>query len=34
MLESLIFTLDSDAKTSLQMQIRQIFVEAILKRIV
>ena len=33
MLESLIFTLDSDAKTSLQMQIRQIFVEAILKRI-
>lgn len=33
MLETLIFTLDSEAKTSLQMQIRQIFVEAILKRI-
>ncbi|MGC6517596.1 MAG: PLP-dependent aminotransferase family protein [Candidatus Puniceispirillaceae bacterium] len=33
MLESLIFTLDPEAKTSLQMQIRQIFVEAILKRI-
>ena len=33
MIETLIFSLDSGAKTSLQMQIRQIFVEAILKRI-
>ena len=33
MLETLIFTLEPQAKTSLQMQIRQIFVEAILKRI-
>ena len=33
MLETLIFSLDEGAKTSLQMQIRQIFVEAILKRI-
>ena len=33
MIETLIFSLDADAKTSLQMQIRQIFVEAILKRI-
>ena len=33
MIEKLIFTLDPLAKTSLQMQIRQIFVEAILKRI-
>ena len=33
MLEKLIFSLDKNAKTSLQMQIRQIFVESILKRI-
>ena len=31
--ETLICSLDPDAKTSLQMQIRQIFVEAILKRV-
>ena len=33
MLETLIFTLEPETNTSLQMQIRQIFVEAILKRI-
>ena len=33
MLENLIFSLDSTSKVSLQMQIRQIFVESILKRI-